>query len=337
MPTHVFSSFFTSQAARLTVVGILAAVFFARGLAQQPAIPDAPTVPNAPTLPDNAVIKEPLQSAASQEVIEERPSAQHVWIAGHWRWQEGRYAWIAGRWDTPPRANVVWVEPRWDRRGTGYVLAGGYWQETVAATNSAVVTPTNPAPMVVTQPSPAPVVASSAPPTVVIVEQAPPPPRREYIVERVSPRHVWIGGYWGWRAGRHVWIEGHWELPPRERVVWVEPRWERHSNGYVFVEGLWRDAGVSVGVGVAIGGPSREREAIIIRSAPPPLRREYVDERYRLSPRHVWMSCYWRHDGRVFVWMPGRWELPPNEHRNWEPHRWEARGGTYIFIEGHWH
>src|ERR1019366_198606 len=176
------------RSACFAAVGLATAGLGARGLAQTPGVPDAPTVPIAPTLPDNAVIKEPLQSAASQEIIEERPSPQHVWIAGHWRWQEGRYAWIAGRWDLPPRANTVWIEPHWEKRGNGYVLVGGYWQATAPAAPAVVASP----------PPPAPVVTSSAPPTVVVVEQPPPPPVSEVILERPSPLHVWIGGYWGW-------------------------------------------------------------------------------------------------------------------------------------------
>src|SRR2546426_1121640 len=112
--------------------GFLAAcglAFVSLALAQPPQIPDAPTVPMAPTLPDAAVIKEPLQPAASQEIIEERPSQSHVWIAGHWGWRLGRHVWISGHWDLPPRGNVVWVEPRWERRGSGYVFVEGYWHD----------------------------------------------------------------------------------------------------------------------------------------------------------------------------------------------------------------
>src|SRR5471032_430937 len=120
-----------------------------RLVAQQPAIPDAPTVPVAPSLPDAAIVREPLTPAASQEIIEERPSSQHVWIAGHWRWQDSRYAWIAGHWDLPPRANVVWIEPRWEKRGAGFVLAGGYWQESAPAVSNGVAGPSSPMPVVV--------------------------------------------------------------------------------------------------------------------------------------------------------------------------------------------
>ena len=158
------------RSACFAAFGLAIAGLGARGLAQTPGVPDAPTVPVAPTLPHNAVIKEPLQPAASQEIIEERPSPQHVWIAGHWRWQDGRYAWIAGRWDLPPRANTVWIEPRWEQRGNGFVLAGGYWQETAPAAANGVAVPTSSAPVIVASTAPAPVASPSSPPTVVVVE-----------------------------------------------------------------------------------------------------------------------------------------------------------------------
>ena len=90
--------------------GGIAGALLAWRLAQQPGVPDAPTVPVAPTLPDAAVVREPLTPAASQEIIEERPSPQHIWIAGHWRWQDSRYAWIAhsaGAWTNRTRRGLV--------------------------------------------------------------------------------------------------------------------------------------------------------------------------------------------------------------------------------------
>jgi hypothetical protein len=59
---------------------------------------------------------------------EARPSPQHVWIAGYHRWDGNNYAWEKGRWEVPPRANAVWIAPRWTHRKDGYVFAEGRWK-----------------------------------------------------------------------------------------------------------------------------------------------------------------------------------------------------------------
>lgn len=289
-----------------------------------PPIPDAPTVPVAPTLPDAATLREPMQPQVSQEIIEERPTVQHVWVSGHWRWQEGRYAWIAGRWDLPPRANVAWVDPRWEKKGNGYVLAGGYWQEAPAQTVVRPVPATAPGmPANPPQMAPAP-----TQPEVVVINEAPPPPPREYIVERPSQFHVWIGGYWGVRAGKHVWVGGRWDLPPRSDVVWVEPRWERRGHGYVLVQGYWREATPVHGYG------GSGREVIVVREPPPP-RREVMPARPP-GPGMVWVTGYWAWQGDRHYWVSGHYERPPRSHAVWVEPRWERRGGGHLFIEGFW-
>lgn len=293
-----------------------------------PAIPDAPTVPVAPTLPDAATIKEPLQPAASQEIIEERPSYQHVWIAGHWKWQDGRYAWIAGRWEVPPRPNLDWVEPRWEKRGNGYVLAGGYWFDDGIPNNNASPAPT---PVTTVQGTPVAQPASPAPqPNTISLPDAPPPPQREYIVEQPSPYHVWVGGYWGFRGGRRVWVGGHWDLPPRTNVVWVEPRWERRGNVYVFVDGYWRDA---TPIRYAPPPGPAPREVVVVREPPPP-RREVIPA--RPPPGMIWVGGYWSWHGDRHIWVAGHFERPPRPQAVWVQPRWERRGGGYIFIEGSW-
>ena len=85
-----------------------------------------------------AVLNAPLAPAA-QEIIGERPSPQHVWIAGHWRWQDRQYGWMAGHWEVPPRANVVWIEPRLESRDQGSVLVEGCWRDAAASPAAPVV------------------------------------------------------------------------------------------------------------------------------------------------------------------------------------------------------
>ena len=309
------------QSAALSVAQLagfgLALVLFAPApsRAQAPAVPDARTVSPAPAL------DKPLQPAVAQEIPEEQPSPQHAWVPGHWRWQEGAYAWVSAHWELPPVANAVWVDPRWEAKGNGYVLVEGYWQEAAP-------------------PAPA-MAAAPAPQEIVVVNVPPPPPQREIIYERPSPVAVWVSGYWGWRQGRHVWVAGHWEQPPRERAVWVAPRWEQRSNGYVLVEGFWRDVGIAVSIGsppprpVVVERPApSHHEVIVLRDPQPPPRHEMMMP--RPSSRHLWIEGFWTWQAGRQVWISGHWELPPRERAVWVAPRWDHRREGYVFIEGYW-
>ncbi len=74
----------------------------------------------------------------------------------------------------------------------------------------------------------------------VTVQQAPPAAKKEAIIDRPTPRHVWVTGYWVWKDSKYEWLTGHWELPPRGTESWVAPRWEQHGDSYTFSEGFWR-------------------------------------------------------------------------------------------------
>ena len=66
--------------------------------------------------------------APQPEAVPERPSSQHVWIAGYWTWQNNGYAWMAGHWELPPSSTAVWVDPRWTPEGGSYRFYEGYWK-----------------------------------------------------------------------------------------------------------------------------------------------------------------------------------------------------------------
>ena len=85
--------------------------------------------------------------------------------------------------------------------------------------------------------------------------------------------------------------------------------------------------GLALTAGVAL---SQE----VVRMPPP---HALVEHRAaRPSGRHVWIAGYHRWDGRAYVWVPGRWELPPRAHAVWVAPRWQHRHGGYIFVEGYW-
>jgi hypothetical protein len=267
------------------------------------------------------VVSQPLPPAVEGPAAAQ-PTPNHVWIPGQWYQANDGYSWATGHWDLAPRPGASWIPAHWEARDGGFVLLAGFWQDTQ--------------PVAVVAPPPA---------QEVVVEAAPPPPQTEVIIERPSPRHVWIGGYWGWHEGRHVWIAGRWELPPHERAIWEAPRWETRGGRYVLVPGRWRDNETRVEVAIPIGhgelvlgarnGPGHPAE-MIIREGPPAPRREVMREHDRPSPRHMWIAGYWGWREGKHVWMAGHWEMPPHEHAVWEAPRWEQRNGGFVFIEGRW-
>jgi WXXGXW repeat (2 copies) len=75
-------------------------------------------------------------------------------------------------------------------------------------------------------------------------------------------------------------------------------------------------------------------QEVVVRVAPP---RPIVETRVVApSHDHVWIAGYHRWDGNAYVWVPGRWELPPRPHAHWVAHKWVHRHGGYVLVEGHW-
>lgn len=263
----------------------------------------------APVAEPAPLLDKPLPPS-TPDTVGEQPSAQHVYICGHWRWQDGAYVWDSGHWEMPPTADATWVAPKWEQKDAGYVLVEGYWQQGGAG---------------------AEVAAGDA--SAEVVEEAPPPPEREIIVERPAPDYVWIGGYWTWRGGRHVWVGGRWDRPPRAGVAWVSPRWVRRGHGYVFVPGCWEDRPVRPRTAVVIEGDGWRSNGVVTFAPPPP---RFEHRTPRPGYEFVWIDGYWGWQGGRYVWIGGRWDRPPHGRHHWRAPRWEHRHGGYLFVEGRW-
>jgi hypothetical protein len=74
--------------------------------------------------------------------------------------------------------------------------------------------------------------------------------------------------------------------------------------------------------------------AVIVETAPPPLRTEVVP--VRPGPHYVWQRGYWAWRGR-WAWVGGVWVTPPRVGAHWVPGHWRHRyGDGWVWVPGHW-
>jgi hypothetical protein len=88
----------------------------------------------------------------------------------------------------------------------------------------------------------------------------------------------------------------------------------------------------AVTVGMATLGEAAE---VIVRVAPPPPASTAVIG-VAPGPRHVWIPGYQKWNGNSYVWVAGRWMIPPRAGVVWVPPHWAPRRGGYVFVPGHW-
>jgi hypothetical protein len=88
----------------------------------------------------------------------------------------------------------------------------------------------------------------------------------------------------------------------------------------------WADASVHIRPGRGV--------SINIGDGPPALRVERP--RRQPSRRHVWIEGHWRWSDRRndWVWVSGRWKVPPRGYRHWDNPRWERRGDRWVEVHG---
>lgn len=86
-------------------------------------------------------------------------------------------------------------------------------------------------------------------------------------------------------------------------------------------------------VSVYVDPPIVQPAPIAVPWAPPPLLVEVPPP--MPFDGAVWVGGYWHWEG-AWVWARGRWLAPPQPSYAWVQPYYENRGGTVVFITGHW-
>lgn len=54
------------------------------------------------------------------------------------------------------------------------------------------------------------------------------------------------------------------------------------------------------------------------------------------GPGYVWTDGFWDLRGSRWVWVSGRWVVPPRPRAAWVAGYWAPRGGHYYWHPGRW-
>jgi hypothetical protein len=86
------------------------------------------TMPPTPSTDTEIIVRQaPPPPPPREEVRIAPPSQTHVWVPGHWTWNNA-WVWTPGHWETPPERTVTWVPGEWVQRGNELVWRPGYWR-----------------------------------------------------------------------------------------------------------------------------------------------------------------------------------------------------------------
>ena len=86
---------------------------------------------------------------------------------------------------------------------------------------------------------------------------------------------------------------------------------------------------------LAACGPPPSPGTVYVHTAPPRDRVEVIG----VAPGsgYVWIAGYHTWQGGAYVWVPGRWEVPPRPHyHHWVPGHWKETHHGWYWVEGHW-
>lgn len=94
-----------------------------------------------------------------------------------------------------------------------------------------------------------------------------------------------------------------------------------------------RTALVATAIAVAAASPLRA-QTVYVHVGPPAPPTEVIV--VKPGPAYVWVPGYHMWDGRAYVWVHGRWTIPPAGMVVWVPGHWVNEPRGWYWIEGHW-
>lgn len=80
-------------------------------------------------------------------------------------------------------------------------------------------------------------------------------------------------------------------------------------------------------------GAAGPQQFIVAQPPPAPLQDQWVPAR---RPGETWVAGHWHWNGGQYQWLPGRWEMPPQQGVVWVPAAWRQQPGGSVFVPGHW-
>ncbi len=86
--------------------------------------------------------------------------------------------------------------------------------------------------------------------------------------------------------------------------------------------------------GMLLSLPSAFAQRIVVGVAPPPVVEEHPGR--RPHPGWVWIPGYQRWNGRRYVWVRGRWMMPPRPRAVWIAGHWRQTRRGWVWVPGHW-
>jgi hypothetical protein len=90
--------------------------------------------------------------------------------------------------------------------------------------------------------------------------------------------------------------------------------------------------------GTVYRSPEEAASNMVVQQVPPPPPPPQVAEMVTAppAPTALWIPGYWAFDGASYIWLGGRWEIPPPNCRAYVAPYWAPRGSRYVYVRGYW-